>query len=82
MVVCPQRGDIALFVIKGKIVMKGIVESDGFIDGTAHQEHLYNKGDYRPHARPTEFAWIKIQEVGLSQHIRPTGQRTWAKFVL
>lgn len=30
MVSCPKKGDIAKFVLNGKIVMTGIVDSDGF----------------------------------------------------
>lgn len=76
---CPKMGDSVSFVLKGKIVMKGIVESDGFVNGTAHQEHSCNKGTLRAHAVPNEFAWVKIEKVGLSEDIRCTGQRTWAK---
>jgi hypothetical protein len=79
MISCPKKGDIAFFVLKGKIVMRGIVESDGFEHGTAHQDDLHNDGANRPHADTEEFAWIKIEEVGLSENIRLTGQRTWAK---
>ena len=79
MVSCPQKGDTVFFVLKGKIVMRGIVESNGFENGTAHQEHSCNDGTIRPHAIPTEFVWIRIEEVGLSENIRHTGQRTWAK---
>ncbi len=79
MVICPKKGDLVSFVNKGKIVMKGIVDSDGFENGIDHQIHSCNMNNYRPHATPNEFAWIKIIEVGLSEDIRPTGQRTWAK---
>ena len=34
MVKCPKKGDMASFVLKGKVVMRGIVESDGFENGT------------------------------------------------
>ena len=79
MVLCPKKGDAASFVLKGKVVMRGIVESNGFENGTYHQEHSCNTGEDRPHAVPTEFVWINITEIGLSEDIRPTGQRTWAK---
>jgi len=79
MISCPKKGDIASFVLKGKIVMRGVVESDGFEYGTAHQEHSCNDGTLRLHATTPQFAWIRIKEVGLSENIRPTGQRTWAK---
>ena len=79
MVLCPKKGDVASFVLKGKVVMRGIVESDGFENGTEHQQHSCNTGEGRPHAVPPEFVWIKITEVGLSEYIRPTGQGTWAK---
>ena len=79
MVSCPNRGDLVFFVCKKKIVMRGIVDSNGFEHGTEHQEHSCNDGILRPHSIPNEFAWIKIEEVGLSENIPPTGQRTWAK---
>jgi hypothetical protein len=79
MISCPGKGDTVVFVLKGRIVMKGRVESDGFVDGTAHQAHSCNEGVARPHATVTEFAWIRIEEVGLSENIRRTGQRTWVK---
>ena len=79
MISCPKKGDTASFVLKGKIVMRGVVESDGFEHGTAHQEHSCNDGALRLHATTPQFAWIRIEEVGLSENIRPTGQRTWAK---
>jgi len=79
MVSCPKKGDVVSFVCKGKIVMKGHVESDGFVHGIDHQNHSCNVGDTRPHSTHPEFAWIRITEVGLSETIRPSGQRTWAK---
>lgn len=77
MVLCPKRGDVASFVLNKKVVMKGIVESDGFENGTDHKEHSCNMGEERPHSVPNEFVWIRITEIGLSEDIRPTGQRTW-----
>ena len=80
MVSCPEKGDTVSFVSKGHIVMKGIIESNGFQLGTEHQQPcVYNKGGERAHAIPLEFAWVRIIEVGLSEPIRRTGQRTWAK---
>ena len=78
-VLCPKKGDVASFVLRGKVVMRGIVESDEFENGTDHQQHSCNSGEARPHSVPTEFVWIRITEIGLSEDIRPTGQRTWAK---
>lgn len=79
MVSLPKRGDTVSFVLKGKIVMRGIIYSNGFENGTDHQEHSCNNGSIRLHAIPNEFARIKIEEVGISENIRWTGQRTWAK---
>lgn len=79
MITCPKKDDNVVFVYKGKIVMKGNVESDGFENGKNHQEHSCNTGNYRPHAIPNEFVWIQITNIGLSETIRPTGQRTWVK---
>ena len=79
MVTLPNRGDTVAFVLRGRIVMRGVVESDGFVRGTAHREDASNVGTHRPHAEAPEFCELKIVEVGLSEAIRPTGQRTWAK---
>ena len=79
MVQLPKEGDAVSFVLKGKIVMKGIIESDGFVKGTAHREHSCNMGESRPHSEAGEFAWVKITEVGLSEPIAKTGQRTWIR---
>ena len=79
MVKCPKKGDLVSFVFKGKIVMRGTVDSDGFENGTWHREHSCNIGESRPHTDPTEFIWINITEVGLSEDIRFTGRSTWAK---
>jgi hypothetical protein len=79
MVVCPKKGDSVVFVYKKKIVMKGYLDSDGFVSGTDHRVHSCNTGNTRPHTEPSEFAWVHITETGLSQDIRCTGQRTWAK---
>jgi hypothetical protein len=79
MISCPNKGDMVSFVYKGVIRMRGVVESNGFEYGTCHQDHSCNDGTLRAHATPTEFAWIRIEEIGLSENIRPTGQRTWAK---
>jgi len=76
---CPKKGDIVSFVLKGKIVMRGVIDGNGFEDGTAHQEHSCNDGVLRFHATTSQFIWIRIEEIGLSENIRPTGQRTWAK---
>ncbi len=78
MVKCPKKGDAVSFVLKGKVVMRGFVDSSGFEFGTNHQEHSCNIGKHRLHAEPQEFAWVQIEQVGLSENIRCTGQRTWA----
>jgi hypothetical protein len=79
MVKCPKSGDNVWYVIKGKIVMKGVVVSDGFISGEAHKNDLFNMGDIREHSEVMEYAAVFINEVGLSEPIRNTGQRTWVK---
>ena len=76
---CPNRGDYVLFVTKNKIVMRGVVDSDGFENGIDHQAHSCNNGDLRPHAIPNKFAWVRIIEVGLSIDIPYKGHRTWVK---
>lgn len=79
MILCPKKGESVVFVYKKKIVMKGYLETDGFIVGTDHQNDVCNKGSVREHAEEKEFAWVKITDVGLSEDIRATGQRTWAR---
>jgi hypothetical protein len=85
MVECPCKGDGVIFVYKNKVVMSGIVQQDGFVEGTDHQEHSCNIGTRRGHAVPTEFTWVQIHELGLSLdtgHVGKfpwKGQRTWIK---
>ena len=81
MVICPVKDDTVLFVQKGKIIMKGVIESDGFMQGNEHQIDIFNLGNVRPHAEHDEFIWVQINEIGLSEEIRKTGQRTWAKYI-
>jgi len=75
----PLKGDTVYFVLKGRIVMRGFVDSEGFETGTAHQAHSCNVGAVRAHAGPQEYAWVVVNQIGLSEPIRATGQRTWAK---
>jgi hypothetical protein len=80
MVTLPSRGDSVVFVCKGHVVMRGTVSSDGFVEGTAHQNDQNNQGQARPHAETNQFAWILINEVLLEPRAVPhTGQRTWLK---
>jgi hypothetical protein len=82
MKVCPKKGDSVAFVFRGNIVMRGVVESDGFISGIHHTDHSCNLGDNRPHADGNnEFAWVQITEIGLNQAFPKSGQRTWCKIV-
>ena len=82
MITCPTQGDIVSFVYKGPIIIKGIVDSNGFDHGTYHQTDSCNIGTIRPHAVLPEFVCINITEIGLFEYIRPTGQRTWTKMPL
>ena len=79
MVLCPKKGDIVSFVYKKKVVMRGIYDSVGFEEGTAHRDHPCGIGNDRPHTVPPYFGWVIINTVGLSEDIRRTGQNTWAK---
>lgn len=79
MVILPEKGDTVKFILQGRVVMKGTIESDGFISGTAHREHSCNTGDSRPHSEVDEFAWVQISEIGLSEPVSKSGQRTWLK---
>jgi hypothetical protein len=63
MVECPVKGDGAIFVYKNKVVMSGIVEQDGFLEGTDHQTHpCYTGGK----GNDREFTWVQIHDLGLS----------------
>ena len=79
MVRCPKKEDRVVFVLKGNIIMEGVVDSDGFENGKYHQLHSCNLGGNRPHAEMEEFVWINITSVDLSQPVKKSGQRTWAK---
>ena len=48
--VVPQMGESVAFVYNKKIVMRGIIDSNGFEIGVNHQYHSCNDGIYRPHA--------------------------------
>ena len=77
----PKHGDSVYFVYKKKVVMKGVVHSDGFETGIYHQiHHSCNIGDNRKHTISPEFAWVDITEVSLAKNIRVTGQQTWIKW--
>jgi hypothetical protein len=76
----PQKGDLAKFILKGKIVMEGVVDNDGFESGSYHQIHSCNIGDNREHSIPREFVWVNIIQVNLDQRVRVTGQQTWIKW--
>jgi hypothetical protein len=77
----PEKGDGVVFVCKGRVVMRGTVLSDGFVEGAVHQEaNPYNRGSLRLHTATPAFAWIRVEEVGLESPYPPSGQRTWAKY--
>ena len=77
--ICPSKDDEVWFVLRGHVVMKGTVVSDGFVEGDAHRSHPCNIGSIRTHAEPTEYATVNITAVGLSDAIAPSGQRTWVQ---
>ena len=62
--------DTVDFVINGKIAMKGIIETDGFIIGNEHQKYSkYNIGEKRIHTETLEYVWVNITKIGLSDDI-------------
>ena len=79
MVNLPVKGDTVDFVLNGHIVMKGVVNMDGFVSGNEHQTHFANMGSIRPHAEVKEYTWITITNIGLHIPVRWTGQSTWAR---
>jgi len=88
----PARGDIVVYVTssaivmpgKGRyraIVMRGTVVSDGFLEGTAHQEDPYIRdttSGTRPHTETPLYADIQIDDVYLDIAAPPPGPPTWA----
>jgi len=76
----PERGDTVLFIFRGRVVMEGTVDSDGFENGINHQHHSCNIGNNRDHTIHAEFAWVNVTEVGLSRPVRTTGQQTWIQW--
>ena len=77
--ILPKAGDTILFVIKGRIKFKGIMESDGFCIGDSHRDDPYNIGESRSHSAPDYYAKVKILSTDLDDPIEWKGQRTWAK---
>ena len=79
MVNMPHQGDLVKFVLKGKIVMKGVFDCQEFIIGIEHQSSSCNIGkiEDRIHSLNQEYAWVRITEVGLNQTVPFTGQATW-----
>lgn len=81
----PVRDDKVVFVCQGKIVMRGVVVSDGFVSGVGHQRDVYNRGAVREHAEPTEYADVQITWVfqGAIEEMEEVpewkGQSTWCK---
>lgn len=76
---CPAQGDSVDFVLKGQIVMRGVIDSHGFHAGTRHKEHSCNNGTERPHAELDEFIWVDVRQINLSIPVPLSGQRTWVK---
>ncbi len=68
-------------MLKGRVVMQGIVVSDGFIEGTRHQVYASNLGLKRPHADTVnEYADVKITNIYEEREqdeVEHQGQRTW-----
>lgn len=77
--VLPTTRDEVWFVLRGHVVMKGVVLTDGFMEGDDHKTHECNIGAIRAHATPSHYAYVKITEIGLAHAIAPSGQRTWAQ---
>lgn len=83
----PRKNDRVNFVISGKIVMRGYVDTDGFLEGDAHKDehscvNSCVKGTLRerPWDHVNEYLGVKIDEIlKVPELIRRTGQRTWAK---
>ena len=81
MVESPYKGDGVIFVYKNRVVMSGIVQQDGFVEGKDHLAHPC----YTSYKEGTEFTWVQITELGLTLDTGHTGtfpwkgQRMWVK---
>ena len=88
----PARGDIVVYMTSREIVtpgrgrhraivMRGTVVSDGFLEGTAHQEDPYIRdttSGTRPHTETPLYADIRIDDVYLDIVAPLPGPPTWA----
>ena len=76
----PQKDDIINIVVSGHIRMKGVVVSDGFIQGNYHQSDENNIGIERSHAEPELYATIRIMEIlDRPEPIPFKGYRSWIR---
>jgi hypothetical protein len=82
MVRVPARGDTVVYVSSMAIVMRGTVISDGFLEGTAHQEDPYirvtTSGTRSYYTETPLYADIQIDNVYLDLPALRSGQATWA----
>jgi hypothetical protein len=75
----PCQGDLVYIACGGKCIYKGIVISDGFLEGIDHQEDTNNLGGLPSHRQPREYARIKITSKPINPGILRGVQRTWSK---
>jgi hypothetical protein len=73
----PRKGDLVKFVVKGFVLMTGIVETDGFRFGDEVALDECNVGA-APHREVNAYTWIKAIRFCTPEAIEWKGQRTWA----
>jgi hypothetical protein len=73
----PMKGDLVKFVVKGFVLMTGIVETDGFRYGDEVVLDECNMG-VAPHREVKAYTWVKAIRFCAPEAIEWKGQRTWA----
>lgn len=73
----PMKGDLVKFVVKGFVLMTGIVETDGFRYGDEVVLDECNLG-VAPHREVKAYTWVKAIRFCPPEAIEWKGQRTWA----
>ena len=73
----PMKGDLVKFVVKGFVLMTGIVETDGFRCGDEVVLDECNLG-VASHREVKAYTWVKAIRFCAPEAIEWKGQRTWA----
>jgi len=74
----PKKGDLVKFVVKGFVIMTGLIETDGFRFGDEVALDEYNIGS-APHRESNAYTWIKAIRFCEPEAIEWHGQSTWCR---